>query len=94
MAYQRKTNETKKNEWKQVPDMTGFSVIGTRDRFSISFEVFEGFRIGINGCRVVTGKNGDFISFPAWKGKDGSYHDHCYMTFSDEEKDKIISTLA
>ena len=92
MAYKRKTK--KQNDWTPVPNMSGFSVIGSRDRFSISFEPFEGMLIAIHGCRVVSGKNGDFISFPAWKDKDGDYHDYAYMTFSDEEKDAIIQTVS
>ena len=91
MAYTRKTK--KQNEWMAVNNMSGFSVIGSRERFSISFEPFDGMLIAIHGCRVVSGKNGDFISFPAWKDKEGNYHDYAYMTFSDEEKDAIINTL-
>lgn len=89
MAYARK----QKQEWKDVKDMTGFTVIGTRERFSLSFDVCEGMRIGINGCRVVSGKNGDFISFPAWKDAQGNYHDYCYITLSPEETERIIKTL-
>ena len=92
MAYQRKNSNTKQ-EWKQVKDMAGWSVIGTRDRFSISFEPFEGMRMGFNGCRVVSGKNGDFISFPAWKDNSGNYHDYCYITLTEEEVKNIISTI-
>lgn len=91
MAYTRKTK--KQNEWMAVNNMSGFSVIGSRERFSISFEPFDGMLIAIHGCRVVSGKNGDFISFPAWKDKEGNYHDYAYMTFADEEKDAIINTL-
>jgi len=91
MAYTRK--ESQSNDWKAVKDMTGFSVIGTKDRFSISFEVCEGMRIGFNGCRVVSGKNGEFISFPAWKDKSGNYHDYCYITLTPEEVSKIIKAL-
>lgn len=91
MAYTRKTK--KQNEWMAVTNMSGFSVIGSRERFSISFEPFDGMLIAIHGCRVVSGKNGDFISFPAWKDKEGNYHDYAYMTFSDDEKDAIINTL-
>lgn len=91
MAYTRKTK--KQNEWMAVDKMSGFSVIGSRERFSISFEPFDGMLIAIHGCRVVSGKNGDFISFPAWKDKEGNYHDYAYMTFADDEKDAIINTL-
>ena len=91
MAYRRKTKKT--NDWKEVKGMAGFTVIGTRDRFSISYTPIEDFRIGMNGCRVIDGRNGSFISFPAWKDSEGNYHDHCYMTFSDEEIGAIIEAL-
>lgn len=91
MAYTRKTK--KQNEWKEVKGMSGFSVIGSKERFSISFEPFDGMLIAIHGCRVVNGQNGEFISFPAWKDKEGNYHDYAYMTFSDDEKKRIIDSL-
>lgn len=91
MAYTRK--ETQNSNWKEVKDMTGFSVIGTKDRFSISFEVCEGMRIGFNGCRVRSGQNGEFISFPAWKDKSGNYHDFFYITLTPDEVAKIIKAL-
>ena len=91
MAYTRKTK--KQNEWKAVKNMSGFSVIGSKERFSISFEPFDGMLIAIHGCRVVNGQNGEFISFPAWKDKEGNYHDYAYMTFSDDEKKLIIDSL-
>ena len=94
MAYQRKSNTKEATkEWKAVPDMPGFTVIGDRDRFSLSFEVCEGLRIGINGCRAIAGKNGDFISYPAWRDKSGSFHNYCYITLTDEETAKVISVL-
>lgn len=90
MAYSRKTEVT----WKEVSGMDGFTVIGTKERFSISFEVTEDLRISVNGCKVVNGKNGEFISFPSWKDKSGNYHNYCYYTFSPEEQKRIIDTLA
>ena len=30
--------------------------------------------VTIYGCKVVEGKNGDFISFPSHKGKDDKYY--------------------
>lgn len=94
MAYQRSNAKTEqKSNWIQIPDMVGFAVIGNRNRFSLSFEVCEGMRIGINGCRVATGGKGDFISFPSWKGKDGSFHKNAYITLTDDEQAKIIAAL-
>ena len=91
MAYTRTKKETK--EWKNVEGMEGFSVIGTRDRFSINLDVTDDLRISMNGCRVVDGKNGLFISYPAWKDKEGNYHNHCYYTFSPEEVQMIAKAL-
>lgn len=53
--------------------------------------------IDIYGCRVVEGKNGDFIAFPSQKGKgkDGKerYFNHCYAALSDEDSKKILDTV-
>ena len=54
--------------------------------------------VKIYGCRYVEGKNGDFISFPSYKGKDGKYYSHCYIDLDeamvsliDEQIDKLLS---
>lgn len=39
--------------------------------------------ISIYGCRLVEGKNGLFVSFPARKGNDGKYYSHVYATLDD-----------
>ena len=89
MAYAKK----KETEWTEVKGMDGFSVIGSRERFSLSVELDKDLRIGINGCRVVDGKNGLFISFPAWKDKEGNYHDYCYVTLNPDQVERIIAAL-
>lgn len=42
-------------------------------------------RVSIYGCRIVSGKNGDFISFPSRKGSDGKYYNHAYIDLTDRE---------
>lgn len=42
-------------------------------------------RVSIYGCRIVSGKNGDFISFPSRKGSDGKYYNHAYINLTDRE---------
>lgn len=42
-------------------------------------------RVSIYGCRIVSGKNGDFISFPSRKGSDGKYYNHAYIDLTDTE---------
>ena len=51
----------------------------------------------IYGCRYVEGKNGDFISFPSYKGSDGKYYSHAYIKIDeahinliDEQIDKLL----
>ena len=93
MAYSKTNNDTKANGWKAVKGLEGFTVIGSKDRFSVSCELEENFRIQINGCRVVEGKKGDFISYPAWKDKNGDYHNYAYITFSPENMKLIMEAL-
>lgn len=54
--------------------------------------------VTIYGCRFVEGKNGDFVSFPSYKGKDGKYYNHVYVKLDDamislidEQIDKLLS---
>ena len=39
----------------------------------------------IYGCRFVEGKNGDFVSFPSYKGSDDKYYNHCWIKLGDAE---------
>ena len=49
--------------------------------------------VTIYGCKVVEGKNGDFISFPSHKGKDGKYYNHAYIKLTDDQSKDIISQV-
>ena len=49
--------------------------------------------VSIYNCRVVEGKNGDFISFPARKGTDGNYYSHAYIKLTDEDTKKIVGLV-
>lgn len=46
--------------------------------------------VTIYGCKVVEGKNGDFISFPSHKGKDDKYYNHVYIKLTDDQTSDII----
>lgn len=46
--------------------------------------------VTVYGCNVVEGKNGDFISFPSYKGKDGNYYNHVYIPLTDKEQEDIL----
>lgn len=49
--------------------------------------------VSIYNCRVVEGKNGDFISFPARKGSDGNYYSHAYIKLTEDDTKKIIGLV-
>lgn len=56
------------------------------------------FTLTINGvtiynCRVATGKNGDFISFPQYKGTNGTYYNNVYVSLSDDDANKILADI-
>jgi len=46
--------------------------------------------VTIYGCRVIEGKEGDFVSFPSHKGKDDKYYNYCYIKLSEEDTKDII----
>lgn len=48
----------------------------------------------IYGCHVVEGKNGDFISLPSRKGKDGKYWGIVYKRFSQDETSLILDMVS
>lgn len=49
--------------------------------------------VTIYGCKVVEGKNGDFISFPSHKGKDDKYYNYVYIKLSDEQSAGIVKQV-
>lgn len=53
------------------------------------------FSLTVNGvtvysCVVMEGKNGDFISFPSYKGKNGKYYNYAYIPLTDKEQEAIL----
>jgi DNA-binding cell septation regulator SpoVG len=42
---------------------------------------------------VVEGKNGDFLSFPSRKGKDGKYYSICWARLSEDDQKEIIAAI-
>lgn len=49
--------------------------------------------ITIYGMRVVEGKNGDFLSFPSTKGKDGKYYSVCWAKLSEKNQADILKAI-
>ena len=49
--------------------------------------------VTIYNCRVATGKNGDFISVPQYKGANGTYYNNVYVSLSDEDSTRILEEI-
>lgn len=84
----------KKPEKKNESIITSMEVTRARafDNGGVVFDaVING--ITIYNLRVVEGKNGDFISFPARKGSDGSYYNHVWIKLTDEDTKELISQV-
>lgn len=47
----------------------------------------------VYGVRVVSGKNGDFLSFPQRKGQDGKYYAIVYAPLCKEDQDAILKKI-
>ena len=47
----------------------------------------------IYSCKVVTGKNGDFIAFPSSKGNDGKYYNSVWLELSEGDTKSIIKMV-
>ena len=50
-------------------------------------------KITLYGCRVINGGEGEYISFPARKGKDEKWYNHYFVNFTKEETAEIINVV-
>ena len=49
--------------------------------------------VTIYGCKIATGKKGEFVSFPSRKGKDGKYYSYAYCPLTEDQTKDILSQL-
>lgn len=50
-------------------------------------------KITIYGCKVIKGKNGEFIGFPNYKGKDAKHYNHVWIELDKDETKAIITQV-
>ena len=83
----KKTQE-RTHEWVQVQE--GVSIkLSKGDFFSLSW-----FGAVIHGCAVRSGRNGDFISWPSFKGSDNQYVKRAYVYAErGSEDEKILAAV-
>lgn len=68
-------------------------VVGTQNNGDLVFFTLVLNGVTIYNCRVATGKNGDFISFPQYKGNDGKWYNIVYVSLSDEDSASILENI-
>lgn len=68
-------------------------VITTKNGDDLIFFSLNLNGVWINNCKVATGKNGDFIGWPQYKGSDGNYYNYVYASISDEDNKKIMDAI-
>ena len=69
--------------------ISDLKVLRAKEYNEIDFIDLQVNGVKIYGCRFMEGKNGDFVSFPSYKAKDGKYYSHAYVDL-DEASIKLI----
>lgn len=59
-----------------------------KDKTSYAFDMKVN-GVSVYGCWLQEGKEGNFVSFPSYKGSDGNYYSHCYFPIDEELQAKI-----
>lgn len=62
------------------------------DDGSVAFDM-EVNGVSIYNSTLREGKNGQFVSFPSRKAKDGKYYSHCYVKLTEEDIKTIVEQL-
>ena len=95
-AIQRKERENKMKVNTKKTEITEKTIEVTRahqfEDGNISFDLLVN-GVSIYGCKIASGKNGQFVSFPSRKAKDGKYYSYARVDLTKEETQDIISQL-
>lgn len=91
MKKSNKKVESKEVETLEVTDWEVLQARETKNGFVFFNLKLNG--ITIYGCKVIEGKDGDFISFPSYKGTDDRYYSHVYARLDDMLVQEIIAEI-
>lgn len=96
---EKKVEKVKKLNW--IDDQFAVSGVKNYSELCTFFNLYVKSVIGsiaIYGCKVITGREGDFISFPSYsytdKDGDTKYRNHVSIILDDGVADKIIEEVA
>lgn len=93
----RRTQRTEEPKTQEAAKIYSIEVLRAKEYQNTCF--FDVCINGVNiyGCRFVEGQNGDFVSFPSYKGSNGKYYSHAYIKLDDasvklidEQIDKLL----
>lgn len=90
------TAKAKKSNQKLVnPELkvSRVRVVETRNNTDMVIFTLTVNGVDIHSCRIAEGKNGDFLSFPQYKGNDGKYYFHAFAPLSDDDQAKVIDMV-
>lgn len=62
-------------------------------KFNLVLQLENGALVTIYGCRVVEGREGDFIGWPSYKDKNGEYWNHVYVNIDPEDVESILAEV-
>lgn len=62
-------------------------------KFNLVLELENGAPVTIYGCRVVEGRDGDFIGWPSYKDNNGNYWNHVYVAIDPADVADILSEV-
>lgn len=89
--------KSKENKEASAPVVNDLKVLRAKEYQDNIFMDLEINGVTIYGCRFVEGSEGNFVSFPSHKGKDGKYYNYAYIKLDDamiqlidEELDKLL----
>lgn len=95
----KKKNESKKEEKRELKWINDSFAVDRVNNYSDDLTFFTLVvksslgNIWINGCKIISGSKGDFISFPS-REFEGKYYNHVYLSLNDEVQDAIINAVS
>lgn len=90
----KKNSKVKSKKDVETLEVSSWKVLNVRQtKKGFVFFNLELNGITIYGCKVIESDNGDFISFPSYKGTDDKYYSHVYARLDDMLVQEIIAEI-
>lgn len=91
---QAQTEQQDEKKYLKDPELGVSNVrVYSGDKGDVVFFTLQVNGVSINGCKVITGKNGDFIGYPSTKGKDGTYYPTVYVPLAEKDVKAVLDLV-